>query len=222
MFKPGVDPCIFIHYIPEDWETLLGGDFVKELLRRLRHVARDVDDLVEFARESPPVIYMGLRGLKIGGVYRRDWMLYIEGGYVSPSYRTRWPPVVEYGTLDIRLQVSPCYLLTSLHDGRAYVWRNRAPTLFKWVSDVPKARPLWVFRSAFPQWLRELARERGYAWVAWSRWRDRRNRHLAEWLYWLDTGRMPYVDAKLGRWGDVCRNANCTKTGGGGILYKSP
>ncbi len=222
MLKPKIDPCIFLHSVPDDWTQLLGVDFVNELVKRFRHVARDLDDVVKFVTENPSVSYLALRGMKIGGVYRHEWILFAESGYVSPSYRTRWPPVAEWGVLDLRIQTSPCYLLTSLRDGRSYVWRNRASSLFKWIHKVPQTRPLEVFRQVFPQWLRELANKRGYSWVAWSKWRDRRNKHLAEWLYWLDTGRMPHVDMTVGRWSDMCRNAYCTKIESGEVLYNTP
>ncbi|MGC9051990.1 hypothetical protein [Pyrobaculum sp.] len=222
MYRPRVDPCIFLHYNPGDWVDLLGEDFVKELLRRFRHVAVDVDGLVGYVAENPEAFQLGLRGLRVAGRYREEWMLYVEGGYVEPRWRARWPLVADSGVVDVRLQVSPCYLLTVLSDGgRRYIWRSRAPSLFKWVSAVPRSRPLEVFRSAFPLWLRELAWTRGYSWVAWSRWRDRRNRHLAEWLYWLDTGRMAHIDMALGRYRDVYETAGRTKHGAAEVLYES-
>ncbi|MGB9706193.1 MAG: hypothetical protein ACPL3C_12135 [Pyrobaculum sp.] len=221
MYRPRVDPCIFLHYNPGDWVDLLGEDFVKELLRRFRHVAVDVDGLVGYVAENPEAFQLGLRGLRVAGRYREEWMLYVEGGYVEPRWRARWPLVADSGVVDVRLQVSPCYLLTVLSDrGRRYIWRSRAPSLFKWVSAVPRSRPLEVFRSAFPLWLRELAWTRGYSWVAWSRWRDRRNRHLAEWLYWLDTGRMAHIDMALGRYRDVYDTASRTKHGAAKVLYE--
>ncbi|MEM1597883.1 MAG: hypothetical protein QXP31_03280 [Pyrobaculum sp.] len=218
MIVPKVDPCIFLHYDWRDWEPLLGGQFVDELLKRFRHVAGSLPELVEFFKESPSVVYLGLRGLRVGGRYKREWLAFAEGGYVSPEYRARWPYVENDFEIGARLHVSPCYLLTALTSyDRAYVWRNRASALFKWVEEVPRRRPWEVFREAFPSWIRELARERGYAWVAWTRWRDRRNRHLAEWLYWLDTGRLPHIDIMLGRYNPP----NCTKNRAGGVLYNS-
>jgi hypothetical protein len=222
VYRPRVDPCIFLHYDPGDWVELLGEDLVKELLSRFRHVAVDVDGLVGYVAENPEAFQLGLRGLRVAGRYREEWMLYVEGGYVEPRWRARWPLVADSGVVDVRLQVSPCYLLTVLSDrGRRYIWRSRAPSLFKWVSAVPRSRPLEVFRSAFPLWLRELAWTRGYSWVAWSRWRDRRNRHLAEWLYWLDTGRMAHIDMALGRYRDVYETAGRTKHSAAEVLYES-
>jgi len=210
LVKARVDPCIFLHREPRDWVELLGRDFVEVLLERLSHVVNSVDELVDYIFSNPRVAHLVVRGLRIGGRVRDEWLLFAEGGYVHPGARAAWPYVKNDVVLDVRVQVSPCYLLTSLTSGdRRYVWRNRASALFKWVSDVPESRPWEVFREAFPRWLRELAWERGYAWVAWTRWRDRRNGHLAEWLYWLDTGRMPHIDFMMGRRA-VCNSSGCT------------
>lgn len=218
MYKPRVDPCIFLHGDPDAWILLLGEKFIGELIRRFRHVARDIDDLVRYSVENPGAVNIGLRGLEIGGHYRDEWMLFIESGYLSPGARTKWPYVQNDTSLDVRIQASPCYLLTSLDKpSRRYVWRNRASSLFHWISDIPRYKPLEVFRKAFPAQLRELAK-RGYAWVAWSRWRDRHNKHLAEWLYWLDTGRMAHIDAILSR---RCEMPYCTKNQGAEVLYVS-
>ncbi|MEM4577724.1 MAG: hypothetical protein QXK67_01470 [Pyrobaculum sp.] len=216
MYRPSTDPCIFLHGEAEDWPRLLGEDLVKELIKRFRHVARDLDDFIKYALENPQAVYVGLAGLKVGGRFRQDWAAYVGLGYVSPNYRTQWPFVENGVELDVRIQVSPCFLLSRLDREVVYIWRNRAATIFKWVSQLPRHKPLEVFRRAFPLELRELARSRGYAWVAWTRWRDRRNKHLAEWLYWLDTGRLPHIDYLVRR----CGAASCTKIGGAESLYK--
>ncbi|WP_333638690.1 hypothetical protein [Pyrobaculum aerophilum] len=221
VFKPKIDPCIFLHRDAEDWTRLLGEDFIDELIRRFSHVVRDVDELVEYVFEYPEAFHIGLRGLRVGGPYKEQWLLYIESGYVDPGWRAKWPYVPSDGELDVRLQVSPCYLLTVLNGReRAYIWRNRAPAIFKWISAVPRRRPLDVFREAFPAWIRELAWTRGYSWVAWSRWRDRRNKHLAEWLYWLDSGRMAHIDMAVGRFRDVYETAARTIKSGAEVLYE--
>jgi len=51
---------------------------------------------------------------------------------------------------------------------------------------------------ALPRRLRDLARN-GYVWVANVRSQGRRNSALAEWLYWLDHGRMPHIDVEMGK-----------------------
>ncbi|ACB40153.1 hypothetical protein [Pyrobaculum neutrophilum] len=219
MFKPRADPCIFLHSSPDDWLLLLGERLSGELVRRFRHLARDVDDLVQLVADNPGILWVGLRGLEVGGPFRNEWTLFVEGGYVAPHARARWLYVETGERLDVRVQVSPCFLLSSLDKpGVRYTWRNRASTIFRWVSEVPRLQPLEVFRRAFPAELRELAHSRGYAWVAWTRWRDRRNRHLAEWLYWLDTGRLAHIDALLGR---MCTSPSCTKNPSSEGLYIS-
>ncbi len=221
MLKPRVDPCIFLHGNVEDWVALLGDDFIRELVRRFRHVAIDMDHVARYILENPGVASIGLRGLEVGGPCRREWRLFVESGYVDPGARARWLYTPNDERLAVRLQVSPCFLLASLTRDVGSVWRNRAASLFRWVSAVPRHKPLEVFREAFPLWLRELGWSRGYAWVAWTRWRDRRNRHLAEWLYWLDTGRLPHIDAIRRRANAVYETAGCTKKSAAGGLYVS-
>ncbi|MEM3833886.1 hypothetical protein [Pyrobaculum sp.] len=221
MYKPKVDPCIFLHAEPGDWTLLLGEEMVDELLRRFGHLVHDVSELVSFALENPEAFHLGLRGLSVGGRFKEEWLLYVESGYVEPRWRARWPPLAQGGYIDVRLQVSPCFLLTVLDKRRMYIWRYRASSIFHWVTTVPRRRPLEVFRRAFPPWLRELGREKGYVWVAWSKWRDRYHRHLAEWLYWLDTGRMAHIDLMLGRTGPLCGSPGCAKKGGAELLYES-
>jgi len=221
VLKPRVDPCIFLHSNVDDWLALLGYDFVRELVRRFRHVAAEVDDVARYILENPGIVSIGLRGVEVGGPYRREWRLFVESGYVEPRARARWPYTPNDESLDVRLQVSPCFLLATLTRDVGAVWRNRAASLFSWVSAVPRHKPLEVFREAFPLWLRELGWSHGYVWVAWTRWRDRRNRHLAEWLYWLDTGRMPHIDAIRGRAGAVYETAGRTKKPAAEGLYVS-
>jgi hypothetical protein len=92
VYRPRVDPCIFLHYNPGDWVDLLGEDFVKELLRRFRHVAADVDGLVRYAAENPEAFQLGLRGLRVGGRFGREWVLYVEGGFVDyPLFSPGFP-----------------------------------------------------------------------------------------------------------------------------------
>jgi len=221
VLKPRVDPCIFLHGNVEDWVALLGYGFVRELVRRFRHVAVDIDHVARYILENPGVASIGLKGLEVGGPYRREWRLFVESEYIDPGARARWPYVSNDELLDVRLQVSPCFLLASPTRDVGSVWRSRAASLFRWVSALPRHNPLEVFREAFPLWLRELGRSRGYAWVAWTRWRDRRNRHLAEWLYWLDTGRIPHIDAVRGRIDAVYETADRTKKSAAESLYVS-
>jgi len=216
VLKPKTDTCIFLHGEPEDWRLLLGEDFVNELIRRLKHVAGDLDQVVRYILDNPGVAGIAVRGLVFGGPFREKWRLFAEGGYVDPGARVKWPYIPNEEQLGLRIQISPCFLLASLSREVNYVWRNRASSLFKWVSAVPRSKPLEAFREAFPAWLRDLAHSRGYAWVAWTRWRDRRNRALAEWLYWLDKGKMPHIDAALGR---MCETALRTKKSAAEVLH---
>ncbi|MCC6020498.1 MAG: hypothetical protein LM577_03930 [Thermoproteaceae archaeon] len=194
-----VDPCIFLHRDPNDWQLLLAPDLIKALARSVG--ARDVDELVRRAGESLPKMYLALVGLRISGPYRHEWAAYARMGWIAPGARMRWPSAPNGVELGVYLQLSPCFLLAPYSEYKK-TWRDRAASYFRAVLETCQASRrsyLDGFREAFPRWLRELGWSRGYVWVANTRYRGRRNVHLAEWLYWLDTGRMPHIDAMLGK-----------------------
>lgn len=205
VMAPRADPCILLHRDPEAWLRLLGERLVGRMSRNLG--VKGIDELVELAADRPQTMYLALKGLSFRGPFAREWEIYRDSGYVSPAARARWPYMESGVSVDVRLLVSPCYLLTALTDGaRRAIWRERGSSLFRWgLKDVPHRRPAEAFAAVFPDEIRRLARERGYSYVANLRWRDRRLPHLAEWAYWLDTGRMAHIDmyATSGRAGST-------------------
>lgn len=215
--RPRADPCILLHRDPEDWLKLLGETLIRRLARNLG--VGDVEDLVELAAEAPQTMYLALRGISFRGPFAREWELYRDVGYVSPAARARWPYIETDHFVDVRLLLSPCYLLTAVTDSaRRAVWRERGAAFFKWgLAGLPHKRPAEAFAMVFPGEIRRLAATKGYSYVANLRWRDRRLPHLAEWAWWLDTGRMAHIgmydtSRRPGHGADGVLDAGVTRT----------
>jgi hypothetical protein len=97
---------------------------------------------------------------------------------------------------DLCVRVSPAFMLLP-YDQHKETWRENAGTLLKYIRIIPTFyQPHYYLSLALPRRLRDLARN-GYVWVANVRSQGRRNSALAEWLYWLDHGRMPHIDVEM-------------------------
>jgi len=202
-----VDPCIFLSVYWADWVGAFGH-------RRLAAVAKSlglsVEGLVEYVAESPPravgVARLLCKLTNFGRVCQ-----YAATGRPGGYARLQVPyaEVEQDPRLARKLVVlSPCALLDAdlLKAGKKGVkpsrypptkWRLEAPLIYKLGGiKALRERPWENLRRLIQEkeaWLVELYRERGVVYIANQRWcsgRCRRQVHLAEWLVWLDAGRL--------------------------------
>jgi len=202
-----VDPCVFLSTHWADWVGAFGR-------RRLASVARSlglsVEGLVEYVAEQPPRAVGVARLLCKLANYGRVCQ-YAAAGRPG-GYARLQVPYIEVEQ-DPRLAhkltaLSPCALLDVevLRVGKRGVKPSRYPPV-KWRLEAPliyrlggiealRERPWENLRRLLWEkepWLVKLYRKRGIVYIANQRWcsgRCRRQVHLAEWLVWLDTGRL--------------------------------
>jgi len=215
-----VDPCVFLSVHWADWVGAFGH-------RRLASVAKSlglsVEGLVEYVAESPPRAVGVARLLCKLANYGRVCQ-YAAAGRPG-GYARLQVPYAEVEQ-DLRLTrklvtLSPCALLDVelLKVGKRGVKPSRYPPI-KWRLEAPliyrlggiealRERPWENLRRLLQErepWLVQLYREKGAVYIANQRWcpgRCRRQVHLAEWLVWLDTGRLVGVSVEsLGAVGD--------------------
>jgi len=202
-----VDPCVFISVYWADWVVAFGR-------RRLAAVARSlglsVEGLVEYVAESPPRAVGVARLLCKLANYGRVCQ-YAATGKPGGYARLQVPYAeVEHDPRLARklVTLSPCALLDAelLRVGKRGVKPSRYPPV-KWRLEAPliyrlggvealRERPWETLRRLIQErepWLLQLYRERGAVYIANQRWcsgKCRRQVHLAEWLVWLDAGRL--------------------------------
>jgi len=206
-----VDPCVFLSVHAEDWAGAFGGAVVKVAKR----MNMSLEELVSYVAYSPPqamtVASLLCKLANFGRVCQ-----YAATGRPG-GYARLQVPYVEVDQ-DPRLTrklvtLSPCALLDVelLRVGKRGVKPSRYPPA-KWRLEAPliyrlggikalRVRPWENLRQLLWEkepWLVELYRERGVVYIANQRWcsgRCRRQVHLAEWLVWLDTGRLVGIGA---------------------------
>jgi len=155
-----------------------------------------VDLFFEYTEDSPG----RLLGVRFEGGRGEEWRAYAERRRLGLGARMRFPRVDVGVRLDgVRVELSLAALLLSFRKHRE-AWRTNAPTLYRAAGGLipTRAHPHRYLGLLFPEGLRALA-ARGYVWAANARSGGRLNHALAEWLYWLDHGRLPHIDAMLGR-----------------------
>jgi hypothetical protein len=197
--KPQVDPAILLHRNPRAWEELLGWGCIEAFMERARGVGvRDLQSLVDYSFGAPSTMWILLAGVEFEGECAPLWEDYVRRRRVGMGARTPFPWVDVGVELDVDIRISPAYLLLPFHDVKRS-WQRNAPTLLRYIPEIPTAvDPHFYISKFFPPQLRALS-ARGYVWVANTKSRGRRNAPLAEWLYWLNTGRMPHIDIMLGK-----------------------
>ena len=199
--RPQVDPAILIHRDPRAWEELLGWGCLEVFIRNVGFLGvKDLYSLVDLFFEHPEDSPGRLLGVEFEGEYREEWRTYVERRRLSLGARMRFPRIdVEEELRGVRIRLSPAALLLPFSKYKE-MWRTNAPTLYRATGGVmpTRAHPHYYLSQLFPRWLRALAAQ-GYVWVANTKSEGRRNHAIAEWLYWLDTGRMPHIDVMLGR-----------------------
>jgi len=211
--RKDVDPCVFLSVHWADWVGAFG-------YRRLASVAKSlgltVEGLVEYVAEQPPRAVGVARLLCKLANYGRVCQ-YAATGRPGGYARLQVPyvEVEQDSRLTRKLVVlSPCALLDVelLRVGKRYVkpsryppnkWRLEAPLIYRLGGiEALRERPWENLRRLLEEkepWLLQLYRERGVVYIANQRWcpgRCRRQVHLAEWLVWLDAGRLVGVTAE--------------------------
>jgi len=197
--RPAVDPSILIHRDPRAWEELLGS-CVDLFIEKMRGVGvGDLRSLVDYSFEGPSAMWLFLRRLEFAGDHAAGWNTYVRERWVPMGARMRWPYMQETARMDdLRVRISPAFMLLP-YDQHKETWRVNASTLLRYIRIIPTFyQPHYYLSLALPRRLRDLARN-GYVWVANVRSQGRRSSALAEWLYWLDHGRMPHIDVEMGR-----------------------
>jgi len=208
-----VDPCVFLSVHVEDWAEAFGSAAV-EVAKRMN---MSLEELVSYVAYSPPqamtVASLLCKLANFGRVCQ-----YAATGRPGGYARLQVPYVeVEQDTRLARKLVvlSPCALLDAdlLKAGKKGVkpsrypptkWRLEAPLIYKLGGiKALRERPWENLRRLIQEkepWLVELYRKKGLVYIANQRWCSRRCRrqvHLAEWLVWLDTGRLVGVNAPV-------------------------
>jgi len=197
--EPDIDPSILIHRDPRAWEELLGWRCIEAFLERARGVGvRDLPGLVDYSFSAPSTMWILLAGVEFVGSYASCWEDYVRRRRVGMGARTRFPWLDVGVELDVDIRISPAYLLLPFEETKR-TWQRNAPTLLRYIPEIPTAvDPHYYISKFFPPQLRAFS-ARGYVWVANTKSRGRRNAPLAEWLYWLNTRRMPHIDIMLGK-----------------------
>jgi len=197
--RPQVDPAILLHRDPRAWEELLGWGCIEAFLERAREVGvRDLQGLVDYSFSAPSTMWILLAGVEFVGSYASCWEDYVRRRRVGMGARTPFPWLDVGVELDVDIRISPAYLLLPFEETKR-TWQRNASTLLRYIPEIPTAvDPHFYISKFFPPQLRALS-ARGYVWVANTKSRGRRNAPLAEWLYWLNTGRMPHIDIMLGK-----------------------
>jgi len=208
-----VDPCIFLSIHVEDWARAF-GEAIVEAARRLR---MSLEELVSFVAYSPlqaTTVASLLCKLANFGRVCQYAVTGRPGGYAR--LQVPYAEVEQDPRLARKLVVlSPCALLDTdlLKAGKRGVkpsrypptkWRLEAPLIYKLGGiNALRVRPWENLRRLIQEkepWLVELYREKGVVYIANQRWcsgKCRRQVHLAEWLVWLDTGRLVGVGAPV-------------------------
>jgi len=200
-----VDPCVFLSVHVEDWAGAFGRAAV-EVARRL-HMS--LEELVSYVAYSPPQAVTVASLLCKLANYGRVCQYAATGrpgGYAR--LQVPYAEVEQEPRLARKLvALSPCALLDadltasrrSLTPSRypPNKWRLEAPLIYRLGGiEALRERPWENLRRLLWEkepWLVELYRERGVVYIANQRWcpgRCRRQVHLAEWLVWLDAGRL--------------------------------
>jgi len=208
-----VDPCIFLSVHVEDWVKAFGGAVVKVAKR----MNMSLEELVSFVAYSPSqAVTVASLLCKLSNFGRV--CLYAATGKPGGYARLQVPyaDVEQDPRLARKLVVlSPCALLDAdlLKAGKRGVkpsrypptkWRLEAPLIYKLGRiKALRERPWENLRRLLWEkeaWLVQLYRERSVVYIANQRWcsgRCRRQVHLAEWLVWLDTGRLVGVGSSV-------------------------
>jgi len=208
-----VDPCVFLSVHVEDWAGAFSGAVV-EVARRMN---MSPEELVSYVAYSPPQAATVASLLCKLANFGRVCQYAVTGK--PDGYARLQVPYVEVEQ-DPRLTrklvaLSPCALLDAelLRVGKRGVkpsryppnkWRLETPLIYKLGGiEALRVRPWETLRRLLQEkepWLLQLYRERGVVYIANQRWcpgRCRRQVHLAEWLVWLDTGRLVGVGAPV-------------------------
>ena len=213
MGRRDVDPCVFLSVHAEDWAEVFGEAIVKVAKR----MNMSLEELVSYVAYSPPqaatVASLLCKLANFGRVCQ-----YAATGRPSGYARLQVPYVeVEQDPRLARKLVvlSPCALLDVelLKAGKRGVkpsryppakWRLEAPLIYKLGGiKALRERPWENLRRLLWErepWLVQLYREKGVVYIANQRWcsgRCRRQVHLAEWLVWLDAGRLVGVGSPV-------------------------
>jgi len=208
-----VDPCVFLSVHVEDWAGAFGNAAV-EAARRL-HMS--LEELVSFVAYSPlqaATVASLLCKLANFGRVCQYAVTGRPGGYAR--LQVPYAEVEQDPRLARKLVVlSPCALLDAdlLKAGKRGVkpsrypptkWRLEAPLIYRLGGiNALRVRPWENLRRLIQEkepWLVELYREKGVVYIANQRWcsgKCRRQVHLAEWLVWLDAGRLVGVGAPV-------------------------
>jgi len=200
-----VDPCIFLSIHVEDWV----GAFGEAVVKVAKRMNMSLEELVSYVAYSPPQAVTVASLLCKLADYGRVCQYAVTGrpgGYAR--LQVPYAEVEQDPRLSRKLvALSPCALLDadlavsrrSLTPSRypPNKWRLEAPLIYRLGGiKALRERPWENLRRLLWEkepWLVELYRERGLVYIANQRWcpgRCRRQIHLAEWLVWLDTGRL--------------------------------
>jgi len=200
-----VDPCVFLSVRAEDWI----GAFGKAIVKVAKRMNMSLEELVSYVAYSPPqatTVASLLCKLANFGRVCQYAATGRPGGYAR--LQVPYAEVEQDPRLTRKLVVlSPCALLDadlaasrrSLTPSRypPNKWRLEAPLIYRLGGiKALRERPWENLRRLLWEkepWLVELYRERGVVYIANQRWcsgRCRRQVYLAEWLVWLDAGRL--------------------------------
>jgi len=209
-----VDPCVFLSVHWADWVGAFGH---RRLVSVAKSLGLSVEGFVEYVAEQPPRAVGVARLLCKLANYGRVCQ-YAATGRPGGYARLQVPYVeVEQDPHLARKLVvlSPCALLDVelLRVGKRGIkpsryppikWRLEAPLIYKLGGiEALRVRPWETLRRLLEErepWLIQLYRERGVVYIANQRWcpgRCRRQVHLAEWLVWLDAGRLVGVGSSV-------------------------
>jgi len=208
-----VDPCVFLSVHVEDWV----GTFGEAIVKVAKRMNMSLEELVSYVAYSPPqavTVASLLCKLSNFGRVCQYAATGRPGGYARLQV-----PYVEVER-DPRLArklvaLSPCALLDAdlLKAGKRGVkpsryppvkWRLEAPLIYKLGGiEALRERPWETLRRLLWErepWLVQLYHEKGIVYIANQRWcsgKCRRQVRLAEWLVWLDAGRLVGVGAPV-------------------------
>jgi len=200
-----VDPCIFLSVHAEDW----AGAFGEAIVKVARRMNMSPEELVSYVAYSPPqamtVASLLCKVADFGrvcqyavtgrpGGYARLQVPYVEVEQ-NPRLTRKLVTLSPCALLDADLAASRRSLPPSRYPPNK--WRLEAPLIYRLGGiKALRERPWENLRRLLWEgepWLVELYREKGVVYIANQRWcsgRCRRQVYLAEWLVWLDTGRL--------------------------------
>jgi hypothetical protein len=197
--KPRVDPTILLHDDPRAWVELLGWGCIEVFTSAARPVGvKDLDGLVKYSTTRPGVFAELLRGVEFFGKYAAEWSG-LTRGRIYLGARTPFPHLPAAAERDeLVILASPAIALLPPDSKR--LWQKRAYVLLRLLSEVPVRN----LRLHLSQRLPEEWRFQGlsYVEVANARCGGRRCILWAEWLYWIEQGRMPHIDLRLGKFAE--------------------